>query len=145
MPSPQTPTHALPQPPARSDENWVVTAVAVFLVASLVLLVAGYQYLKYSQQQEQNRQERQTYQRYNDYLKSSQEPAPSTQPAQAVAPSEPAPAAQAASPAQPSMAQKLLSHPAVTPGPGFDAPGVQQTGVTIINAMDHAQSSARPH
>ena len=43
------------------------------------------------------------------------------------------------------MAQKLLSHPAVTPGPGFDAPGVQQTGVTIIDAMDQAQANARSH
>jgi len=33
----------------------------------------------------------------------------------------------------------LLNHPAVTPGPGFDMPGVQSTGKTIVDAMDHAQ------
>ncbi|MDR2297268.1 MAG: hypothetical protein LBE30_02850 [Comamonas sp.] len=118
-----------------------MTAVVVFLVASVVLLGVGYQYLKYSKQQEQSRQERQTYQRYNDYLQSTQETAPT-----AKSESEPVDVAAAEPEPQvaPSMAQKLLSHPAVTPGPGFNAPGVQQTGVTIIDAMEHAQTTARP-
>ena len=129
------------QPPSqRSDENFVFTAVGVFLVASLMLGTAAYKYLQYSQQQEQARTDRQAYKRYNDYLKSSQEdtPAPATQ--------DPAPAqtaATAATAAQPSMTEKLLSHPAVTPGPGFNAPGVQQTGVAIIDAIEHAQATAR--
>ena len=139
---------SLSQPPQRSDENWVVTAVGVFLVGLVVVAAGGYQYLKYSKQQEQAREERQTYQRYNDYLKSAQEPEPAA-PAAAAEPAETSPATPAqpqtaAAPAQ-SMAQKLLSHPAVTPGPGFDAPGVQQTGVTIIDALDQAQSSSKQH
>ena len=124
--------------PQRSDENYVVTAIGVFLLASLVLGTATYKYLQHSEQQAQARSDRQAYKRYNDYLQSAQEdtPAPAAQ--------DPAPAqaAQAAA-AQPTMAEKLLSHPSVTPGPGFNAPGVQQTGVAIIDAIDHAQATAK--
>lgn len=124
--------------PQRSDENYVVTAIGVFLLASLVLGTAAYKYLQHSEQQAQARSDRQAYKRYNDYLQSAQEdtPAPAAQ--------DPAPAqaAQAAA-AQPTMAEKLLSHPSVTPGPGFNAPGVQQTGVAIIDAIDHAQATAK--
>ena len=124
--------------PQRSDENYVVTAIGVFLLASLVLGTATYKYLQHSEQQAQARSDRQAYKRYNDYLQSAQEdtPAPAAQ--------DPAPAqaAQAAA-AQPTMAEKLLSHPSVTPGPGFNAPGVQQTGVAIIDAIEHAQATAK--
>lgn len=127
----------------RSDENWVVTAVAVFLAGTVVLGTAGYQYLKYSKQQEQSREERQTYQRYNDYLQSTQEPAPAAKAAASTENTAQAPSQPVAAPA-PTKAEKLLSHPAVTPGPGFNAPGVQETGVTIIDALDHAQAAAKP-
>lgn len=124
--------------PQRSDENYVVTAIGVFLLASVVLATATYKYLQHSEQQAQARTDRQAYKRYNDYLKSAQEdtPAPAAQ--------DPAPAKAAqAAVVQPSMAEKLLSHPSVTPGPGFNAPGVQQTGVAIIDAMEHAQATAK--
>ena len=124
--------------PQRSDENYVVTAIGVFLLASLVLGTATYKYLQHSEQQAQARSDRQAYKRYNDYLKSAQEDAP----ASAVQDPAPAQAAQAAA-AQPTMAVKLLSRPSVTPGPGFNAPGVQQTGVAIIDAIDHAQATAK--
>ena len=124
--------------PQRSDENYVVTAIGVFLLASLVLGTATYKYLQHSEQQAQARSDRQAYKRYNDYLKSAQEDAP----ASAVQDPAPAQAAQAAA-AQPTMAEKLLSHPSVTPGPGFNAPGVQQTGVAIIDAIEHAQATAK--
>ena len=128
---------AIHQAPQRSDENLVVTAIAAFLVAALILGTVAYQYLKHSQQQEQTRTDRQAYKRYNDYLNSTEQAAPKP----ATRPSTPA---QVSAPsAAPSMAEKLLSHPAVTPGPGFNAPGVQQTGVAIIDAMDHAQASAK--
>ena len=137
MPSQSTLPSAAALNARQSDENWVFKAVAIFLVASLMLATAGYQYLQHSKKQEQSREERQ---RYKDYLQSSQ---PS------LAPQEPKPALTQEQPQSPaattaeSTAQKLLNHPAVTPGPGFDAPGVQQTGVTIIDAMDHAQGNAR--
>ena len=124
--------------PQRSDENYVVTAIGVFLLASLVLGTATYKYLQHSEQQAQARSDRQAYKRYNDYLQSAQEDAP----VPAAQDPAPAQAAQAAA-AQPTMAEKLLSHPSVTPGPGFNAPGVQQTGVAIIDAIDHAQATAK--
>ena len=33
----------------------------------------------------------------------------------------------------------LLAHPAVTPGAGFDKPGVQATGKAIVDAIDQAK------
>lgn len=139
MPASRPIPAAAPHTPQRSDENFVFTAIAVFLVASLVLGVGAYQYMKHSQQQEQERTDRQAYKRYNDYLQSTDTSAPEP----AATPAEPV-HMQPAAAAQPSMAEKLLSHPAVTPGPGFNAPGVQETGVAIIDAIDHAQSSAKP-
>lgn len=131
---------AVRQSPQRSDENLVVTAIAVFLVAALILGTVAYRYFKHSQQQqeqEQTRSERQAYKRYNDYLDSTEQATakPAANPPSPVQASAPA--------APPSMAEKLLSHPAVTPGPGFNAPGVQQTGVAIIDAIDHAQATAK--
>lgn len=35
--------------------------------------------------------------------------------------------------------ETLLHHPAVTPGPGFAAPGVQTTGIAIVEAIDRAR------
>ena len=40
--------------------------------------------------------------------------------------------------------ERLINHPAVTPGLGFDMPGVQSTGIAIIDAIDHAKAVARP-
>ncbi|QXZ10866.1 hypothetical protein KUF54_06610 [Comamonas sp. Y33R10-2] len=130
----------------RSDVNYVFTAIAVFLLASLILGTVAYQYSQYADKQEQARTERQAYKRYNDYLKSTQQASPEQTPAVA---QDPAPAqavqeAQAeATPPQPSMTEKLLTHPAVTPGPGFNAPGVQETGVAIIDAMGSAQANSK--
>ena len=138
MPPTRSMSATIQHTPQRSDENYVVTAIGVFLLASLVLGTAAYKYLQHSEQQAQARSDRQAYKRYNDYLKSAQEDAP----ASAVQDPAPAQAAQAAA-AQPTMAEKLLSHPSVTPGPGFNAPGVQQTGVAIIDAIDHAQATAK--
>ncbi|MBV8250415.1 MAG: hypothetical protein JO200_18465 [Comamonas sp.] len=129
---------AAQRPPQSSDEKLVVTTVAIFLVAALIVAVGGYQYLQHWQQeQDQSRAERQTYQRYNDYLKSTQDAA-------AKSPEKEAPVEAATAPAQPTMAERLMTHSAVTPGPGFNSAGVQQTGVTIIDAMDLAQATAKP-
>lgn len=130
----------------RSDVNFVFTAIAVFLLASLILGTVAYQYSQYADKQEQARNERQAYKRYNDYLKSTQQASPEQTPvaAQDPAPAQPTLEPQAeASPPQLSMSEKLLTHPAVTPGPGFNAPGVQETGVAIIDAMGNAQASSK--
>ena len=138
MPPTRSMSATIQHAPQRSDENYVVTAIGVFLLASVVLGTATYKYLQHSEQQAQARTDRQAYKRYNDYLKSAQE----STPAPAAQDPAPAKAAQAAV-VQPSMAEKLLSHPSVTPGPGFNAPGVQQTGVAIIDAIEHAQATAK--
>jgi type II secretory pathway pseudopilin PulG len=64
---------AVRQSPQRSDENLVVTAIAAFLVAALILGTVAYRYFKHSQQQQQTRSERQAYKRYNDYLDSTEQ------------------------------------------------------------------------
>lgn len=118
---------------SRSDENIVITVLGVFLLLTLVLGTGGYQYWKYVQEREQKQSDQQALRRYNDYL--------STQ--EAAEPKTPPPAATPAAPVQSSVTQKLLEHPGVTPGPGFNAPGVQATGVTIIDAIDQAQAAGK--
>ena len=120
-----------------------MTAVVVFLVASMVLLGVGYQYLKYSKQQEQSRQERQTYQRYNDYLQSTQETAPTAK-------NERTRRYGCIGARSSNCQSRRAQHggKAAKPSgghswPGLQCPGVQQTGVTIIDAMDHAQTTGR--
>lgn len=100
MPSTRPMSATIQHAPQRSDENYVVTVIGVFLLASLVLGTATYKYLQHSEQQAQARSDRQAYKRYNDYLKSAQEDAP----ASAVQDPAPAQAAQAAA-AQPTMAK----------------------------------------
>ena len=39
--------------------------------------------------------------------------------------------------------ERLMNHPAVTPREGFDMPGVQSTGIAIVDAIEQAQSSRR--
>lgn len=39
--------------------------------------------------------------------------------------------------------QRLREHPLVTPGDGFHAPGVQETGIAIVDAIDQ-HSSRKP-
>jgi hypothetical protein len=101
---------AIHQAPQRSDENLVVTAMPRFLVAALILGTVAYRYFKHSQQQEQTRSERQAYKRYNDYLDSTEQ-------ATAKPAANPPPRTGQRACRSASMAEKLLSHPAVTPGP----------------------------
>ncbi|MEG0201421.1 MAG: hypothetical protein RR718_11785 [Comamonas sp.] len=117
---------------SRSDENIVITVLGVFLLLTLVLGTGGYQYWKYVQEREQKQSDQQALRRYNDYLSTQEAAEPKTQAA-----------ATPAAPAQSSVTQKLLEHPGVTPGPGFNAPGVQATGVTIIDAIDQAQAAGK--
>lgn len=42
------------------------------------------------------------------------------------------------------LRQKLLDHPAVTPGDGFDKPGVQATGGAILDAIASAHKARNP-
>lgn len=127
------------RPHQHSDENFVITVVGGFLLLSLVLGTGGYQYWKHVQQQEQKQSDQRALRHYNDYVSTHQAEEEETPVV------TPTPPTQASVPVQPSMAQKLREHPSVTPGPGFNMPGVQSTGVAIIEAIDIAQGKALKH
>ena len=117
-----------PVPASTSNDSalvsWLV-AVVVVLVAALV--VGGYW------MQSQNQQAAQRYQQeqqYRTYLASTREAAAYTPPA-------PNPAIIEARETR----AYLLAHPSVTPGEGFNQPGVQATGKAIAQAIDRAQNA----
>lgn len=115
---------------ASSDRKLIVTILSTFALLSVVVSILGYQYFKHEREQAQSRAEQRIYQHYSNYTQPKSPPQP------------PAPPPQAA-PAPPSMAQKLLTHPGVTPGVGFSSPGVQSTGIVIIDAIDQAQAAEK--
>lgn len=120
----------------RSDESLVFTVLTAFLLGAAVLGTLGYMYWSNTQSQEQHRSELRTYQQYNDYVNATQPSTARVEPA--VPPAQPE-----QQPIRPTSAQRLLSHPGVTPGPGFHTPGVQATGLAIIDAIDQAQSTEK--
>ncbi len=140
---PRGPIHVHVRPP--SDENLVITVIAVSLLAITVLGIGVYQFMQYQREQDQEQLNSRVY---RSYVRNTDE---------APAPEEPEQPAATPTPAKPSqqqlnqeMTRKLLAHPGVTPGAGFSAPGVKSTGVVIIDAIDQAQarekasSAARP-
>lgn len=128
------PIHRTVSKHSHSDENLVITVLAVFLLLSLVLGTGGYQYWKHVQEREQKQSDQQALRGYNDYLRSQQAEQKEASPSAS---------SKSATAATSSMEQKLLEHPGVTPGPGFKAAGVQATGMTIIDAIDHAQAAEK--
>lgn len=119
-----------------SDESLVFTVLTLFLVGAAVLGTLGYMYWRNTQSQEQQRSELHTYQQYNDYVEATE---------RSTAPVEPPTAAARPQPILPTPAQRLLNHRGVTPGSGFHTPGVQATGVLIIDAIDQAQAAEKSH
>lgn len=93
------------------------------VLAGLVLLLLFASNWMLQQQREvksEIRQQRETYDYYRQATRQPQEPR--SLPAEFVEAQQ--------------IRQKLLNHPAVTPGPGFNAPGVQRTGISIVQAME---------
>lgn len=116
--------------PQRSNTRWGVALALLALLAVIVLLWGGW--LLEQWERLQNRpspQERarmlQGYQRNT---------APPAQP-----PELPESFIRARQ-----VEEKLLAHPAVTPGPGFHSPGVQSTGNAIVDAIDQAMPQTAP-
>src|SRR5260370_927406 len=135
---PRGPVHVHVRPP--SDENLVITVIAVSLLA-----IGVYQFMQYQREQDQEQLNSRVY---RSYVRNTDE---------APAPEEPEQPAATPTPAKPSqqqlnqeMTRKLLAHPGVTPGAGFSAPGVKSPGVVIIDAIaqararEKASSAARP-
>lgn len=117
-----------PAPRRPSDENWALRITAVTLLAVLGMFVLGYFLSSHWTQEKQALWVQQ--QQYQDYRRATAPPASPVATAQS-APTLPAEIAQAQQ-----VRARLLTHPAVTPGPGFDRPGVQSTAITIVEAMD---------
>lgn len=117
---------------ARSDDSSVtgiVVVTAITLVAALLL--GGYWLQKQRTEIVHQHRQAQMYDSYRDYTR----PTPST--------AEAATALPAAYIEAQRTREKLLNHPAVTPGPGFNQRGVQSTGVAIIDAIDQAKQTAQ--
>lgn len=115
---------------ARNDDSsftGIVAFIAITLVAALLL--GGYWLQKQRTDIVHQYRQAQMYDSYRDYTQST----PST-------PETVTPLPTAYAEAQRTR-EKLLNHPAVTPGPGFNQRGVQSTGVAIIDAIDQAKSS----
>lgn len=117
-----------PQRPRKhTDESFVITAVTIGLIT---VIASGYLlnwYLDARSKRELNQAQSAVY---RQYLRST--------PPQA---SEPLPEAIAE---RLKVRDELLANPAVKPGPGFAAPGVQSTGKVIIDAIDMAQGRQAP-
>lgn len=113
--------------PAASSSN--DSQLASFLMLSVAILVGALVLGGYWMQQRADQAElRQQADVYETYLYNTRNiPAP--------APEAPSRATQAQQ-----VRQYLLDHPAVTPGPGFNRPGVQSTGKTIVDAIDSAKA-----
>ncbi len=114
--------------PAASSSN--DSQLASFLMLSVAILVGalvlgGYWMQQQRADQAELRQQADVYETYLYNTRNTPAPAPE--------------ALSRAAQAQ-QVRQYLLDHPAVTPGPGFNRPGVQITGKTIVDAIDSAKA-----
>jgi cell division protein FtsX len=120
---PQYITH---KPRRASDENWVLILLSITVIAVLCMFAVGYLLTSRWNAQEETRIQQRQLDAYLDYT--APKPAPPM-------------------PVEFTQAQqiraRLLAHPGVTPGPGFDRPGVQSTGIAIVDAIDDAQAKRR--
>lgn len=127
---PRGPVHSRPP----SDENLVITVIALSLLAVTVVGIGVYQFMQYQREQDQEQLNSRVYRSYVRHT--DEAPAPEEPPQAAAAPATKPNQSQL----NQEMTRKLLAHPGVTPGAGFSAPGVKSTGVAIIDAIDQAQA-----
>ncbi|WP_370682029.1 hypothetical protein [Comamonas sp. GB3 AK4-5] len=120
------PQYIANKPRRASDENWVLTLLSITVVAVLCMFAAGYFLTSRWDAQEEMRSQ----QRLNDAYLHYTAPKP--------APPMPVEFTQAQQ-----IRARLLAHPGVTPGPGFDKPGVQSTGIAIVDAIDDSLAKRR--
>ncbi len=113
--------------PKYTDESFVITAVTVGLITAIV---SGYLLNWYLDARSKREMDQAKSVVYRQYLRST--------PPQ---PPQPLPEAVAE---RFRIRDELLAHPAVKPGPGFSAPGVQSTGKAIVDAIDTAQGRQAP-
>lgn len=118
---------APPRARKHADESYVFTAVTVGLLS---VIAAGFLLNWYLDSREDREMDRAKTRVYQQYLRNTPPQAPTALP-QAIA-------------ERLNVRDQLLAHPAVKPGPGFAAPGVQSTGKVIIDALDLAQGRQAP-
>lgn len=117
----------MPPVPQRSrkhtDEYFVITAVTIGLISVVIAGALLNWYLDARNERELNQAQGKVY---REYLRNT--------PPQ---PPQPLPDAIAE---RLRVRDELLANPAVKPGPGFAAPGVQSTGKVIVDAIETTQT-----
>lgn len=120
MPPPQRPTAS--SAPQATENLWlwliIIAIVAVVVALGTARFVTQREQATYAQQREQER----AFETYRANTSPSAPPQVSAQVQEARR-----------------VRETLLQHPAVTPGAGFDAPGVQATGIAIVEALDRSR------
>lgn len=125
------PQYIADRPRRASDENWVLTILGSTVVAVLCMFAVGFLLTRHWHQAEEKVRVQQH--QFETYRRNTASEIPKPISAEAM---------QAQTRAQ-QVRARLLSHSRVTPGPGFDKPGVQSTGIRIVDAIDQAQDLTR--
>ena len=125
------PQQVPPQPRRTSDQKWVMRLIAIAVFLVVCFFAVGFFVTRHW---EQDAQERAKQAELETYLQSTK----ADERAQAQMATQPPPSP-GPTPAQ-QVRAKLVAHPHVIPGPGFDRPGVQATAIVIVDAIDEAQS-----
>lgn len=124
------PQYIASKPRRASDENWALTIASITLLAVLCMFALGYFLTNHWNQERQELRSQQA--QYEAYRRATALPSASADTPRA--PALPPDMVKAQE-----VRARLLAHPNVTPGPGFDRPGVQSTGAAIVDAIDQAQ------
>lgn len=115
----------------KSNDSKLITWLVAITVLVLGAIVAGGFWMQ--AQKNAAQQQREEARTYRAYLESTREDVQPPQPVRPVT----HPAEQEAR----ATREYLLAHPAVTPGDGFNKPGVQATGKAIVEAIERAQQA----
>ena len=125
-------TQYISNKPRRSnDRSWALTMCIVLLIVISTLFAIGYFWTRHLDAERQLRAQQIQFQTYQA---NTRPPVQTT-----TTPPEPSPEVQQAQ----AVRERLLNHPGVIPGRGFDKPGVQSTAIAIVDAIDSAQERNR--
>ena len=109
----------------QSAENWVAKSLLLLIGGIGVLGTVGFMFNNHIETQQREAEQARTMSQYEAATRPK--PAPTSLPASFLE--------------SKAREQRLREHPLVTPGQGFNAPGVQETGIAIVDAID--QHNAR--
>ena len=119
-----------PLSPAKTNDSALVTGMVVAIAILVAALIGGGFWMQNQRTEEAERM--QAERTYENYLEA-------TQPVQMAQPPAGPTARELAAQEARATRKFLMEHPAVTPGEGFDKPGVQATGKAIVQAIDNAK------